>query len=517
MDVGRTTAQRNKIVKDTLLLNVASAVSQVTSVVQSFLIMRVLVPGALGVWLGFGVALGYSAYIHLGLDYGMGMRLPYYRGRGDSRKEGECEDSTYVTWTGLALLFSVGMVTYALSHFRTNPTLAWTLFVVAMMAPLEQQSGFLGRWQTAARSDFRLPSIMGVGRAVAAVLILVPTAYFFGAKGMMLGSLSLSLVMCVTWWSMTTFRYRARVSMRAALDIIAVGMPVLLISLAATLIQTIDRLIIASRLGATSLGYYGATSLGGALLLGVLSQSGSAMAPHLSEELGRSDGKASALERFLVKPTIINAFVGAAGVMVLMFVVPAFIRVLLPRYVPGIPAFYAFVPGFFFLVLVNSSHNILANVLIAGSPRKIVVMAGFQAVALLVEIGCALLFIRLDWGITGVAVASTLSYAVYGGCILGATTWYVVRDPAQRLVFFFHVMVPFFYCGLATGASMWVGRALAGNAMAQAAIGLVTSLVLLVPLTLWLEARIGVMRDLRGIVEGLRARYLGAAAVPNVG
>ncbi len=515
MTDSRATALRDKIVKDTLLLNVASAVSQVTAIVQSFLIMRVLLPGALGVWLGFGVACGYSAYLHLGLDYGMGMRLPYYRGRGDAHMEGECEDSTFITWTGLALLFSAGMTVYALAQLRTNPTLAWTLFVVAMMAPLEQQSGFLGRWQTAARSDFQLPSFMAVGRAVAAVLILVPTAYFFGAKGMMLGSLFLSLVMCLTWWSRTTFRYRARVSMRAALDTVGVGLPVLIISLAGTLIQTIDRVIIASRLGATSLGYYGVTSLGGALLLGVLSQSGSAMGPHLSEELGRSDGKAAALDRFLVKPTIINAFIAAAGVMVLMFVVPAFIRLLLPRYVPGIPAFYAFVPGFFFLVLVYSSHNILANILIAGSPRKIVVMAGFQAVALLVEIGCALLFIRLDWGITGVAVASTLSYAVYGGCILGATTWHVVHDPARRLVFLFHVTVPFFYCGLAMGASMWVGRLLAANAIAQAAIGLVTSLLLLVPLTLWLESRIGVMRDLRGIVEGLRVRYLGA--VQNAG
>ena len=99
---------RYKIARDTLLLNAGSVVSQGLMMLQALLIMRLLDPGVYGVWLGLNILLTYGAYANLGLEYGLGVRLPYYSGQGNREREGQVEDTVYVGWIVNAFSFSLG-------------------------------------------------------------------------------------------------------------------------------------------------------------------------------------------------------------------------------------------------------------------------------------------------------------------------------------------------------------------------------------------------------------------------
>ena len=74
---------RKKIVRDTVLLNASSILSQALLFLQSLVVMRILDPAAYGVWLGLTVFVTYGGYAHLGLEHGLGFKLPYYRARDE--------------------------------------------------------------------------------------------------------------------------------------------------------------------------------------------------------------------------------------------------------------------------------------------------------------------------------------------------------------------------------------------------------------------------------------------------
>lgn len=482
----------------------AATVGQVLAVVQSFLVMRFLVPSSLGVWITFSIVLSYFAFVHLGVEFGLVMRLPFYRGRGDEREEGKCEDSTFFAWTVLALLFAAGLVIYALAAPGLSPRVRNAMLFLAVMAPLEQQSNFLGRWQTSSRIDFKLGSYVAVARSLMSFLLLVPLAYFFGVTGLMIGALATSALVCLIWWRSTEFRFHRHVTWPMIAEMFEVGFPVLLVSLSGLVIQTIDRLLIASRLGTTSLGYYGATGLGGGFLYAVLSQAGNAMSPHIAQEMGRSGGRAESLEKFLVRPTILLGAAASAGIMLLLLVIPSFIRFGLPRYVPGIPAVYGFLPGFFFLSIVLTAGNILLYVLIERGQKRFLLYA--QGFAIAVEVCCALIFIEKGWGILGVSIASTISYAVYGCGILVLAANAVIPERGRRLRFLGAVIAPFFYCGAVVAVAVWATSTVA-DPLYEGAMRPSIGLIGLIPLAYWMDRRLALGQELAPVIVSIRKRF----------
>jgi O-antigen/teichoic acid export membrane protein len=444
-----------KILKDTLLLNGSGLINQGLSMARSLLIMRLLEPQALGIWLGLVVILGYGAYLNLGLDYGLGFRLPYYRGRGEPERAGELEDSVYLTWTVLGLFGAAGMVLYALLWGGLDPVMRTGLMIVAGMMVLEQQAAFFSRWNTSAEMNFSVPSMIAVVQSAASLIVFVPLAWMMGVAGVMWGSLAVDLLVLVLWMRWTPYRLRWRISRTMIIEAVRIGFPVLIVVVAGGLIKTVDRLLVLSFLGAGALGFYGVTTLGGSFLYGLLAQAGSAIAPHIVQEMGRNNDSSEGLEKFLIRPTIVFAYLGAILILLLLVAVPPLVELLLPKYRPGLTAFYLFVPGFFFLAVDLAAANILNIVLIARRKQRIVIY--FQVMAVAVEVALGIAMIRLGYGIAGVALSSTIGYAVYGLSIFGLALRHVLPDASSRAALLGRVAIPFAY-SVAVGLVLYLIR-----------------------------------------------------------
>ena len=496
---------RNKVLKDTVLLNASNLIGQFMSVVQGLVIMRCLDPEKYGLWLGLCIILTYSGHVHLGLEYGLGARLPYYQGQANSERAAQTEDTVYIVWTGMIILFSIGIFIYAILGTVSSSIERIGLIALCGIVFFEQQIRYLSRWQTTALKDFSLVSYLAVVRNIISFVFVVSLAYFLNVTGVIIGAFAVAGIMAVIWWIKCPYRFRWRFSPNVLREMFRVGFPILLVGLGGLAIETADRILILNYLGPTFLGYYGVTGLGGNFVCGLLMQAGSAMGPHMAEEMGRSGDSPKALEKFLVKPTILFAYASVTLLTPLFFGIPLLVELLLPKFIKGLPAFYLFIPGLFFLAITITANNILNLILISMKRQRIVIY--IQVAAIIIQVLCALFFIRLGMDIVGVALASTIAYSFYGISIVGVAAIYVLPEQKRRLTFLIDVVTPFAYGGVVTLLLLWVGwHWFQDSPVLRAFLQMIMCGLMYIPMFLWLISRVDIRKEFAQIIESVKRR-----------
>ncbi len=443
-------ALREKVVRDTALLSFASVVAQVVTMGQSILIMRLLSPHELGRWLALVLLISYGPYAHLGLEYGLTYLLPRRRADPDPARAAVLQDTAYRFGIGLAVLYAIGA--FLVGVFSFHGTIVLGVAFVAATVVFEQQSLFRGRWQEAALIDFRTGSLLGIGRALVSFAVLVPLTAWLGLRGVIAGSFIVSGLFAVLWRERSGFRPGRQVDRATFAELLRTGAPILAIVLASVGLRTIDRVLVVSMLGATALAYYNVTGLGGNFVFGLLTQTGQAFTPHISREMGRGDEGRARLAAYLERPTLVLAYASVLGLVFLSFAVPFLVRLVLPHLEAGLTAFYWFVPGFFFLAIVETANGI-ANVMLIEQRRQrlqVLLQAGTLALEALLCAG----LIYAGFGIAGAAFSSTASYAAYGLGTVALAGYLVTGSACRTVVLLGRVLLPFLY-GVAAAAVLY--------------------------------------------------------------
>lgn len=486
-------------------------VGQVFKVLQGFLVLKFLDPAAFGIWLSLEILIKYSAYFHFGLEYGFSNRLPYYLGQEKNELVRETEDTAYVVWTGIASVFTIGIIIYSFFVPAASSIFKWGLLIIAGLVLSEQQVTFLSRWETSGKKNFSLFSRLQVTRTIIAFCIIVPLAYFFNVIGLMAGTLLTSIAMAGIWWVKTGFRYHGNYRKVRLKELFEIGFPILLVVLGGVLIETVDRLLILNKLGSEQLGYYGVTVLGGSFMYGLLAQAGSAIAPHMVEEMGRKEDDPRSLEKYLIKPTLFFASASVLIILALEFVIPVLVTYWVPKYLPGLPAFYLFLPGYFFLSIILTGTNILQVILISKKRQQLMIY--IQLGAVLFEVLFGLYFLNLGWGIAGVALSSSLAYAFYGITILAMTGNFVLGENSQRIRFLAEV-IGLFLLGLILYFGIdWIGRAIAGDQLIiRAIIQLLCCGLAGIPILFWLDRRVKIISDIVPFINSLKTKFLSSSS-----
>ena len=444
------------------MLNGAALLAQLAAIAQSLVVMRLLGPATYGIWLGLTIILTYGGFAHFGAEHGMGIRLPYFRGKGQDSRARAMADSVFIAWTISAILIASAVAIFAAVSTSLTPLVREGLLAIALLLPLNQQATFYSRWQGAALTDFKLSSILSIIQGWASLVLVLPLVFWLGLHGVMIASVAVAFLVYVTWRRGTAYRFQRRWSIGLLWQAVRVGFPMTLVVLGGGLIQTIDRIVILSLLGARNLGFYGVTSLGGGLVYGLISQAGSAMGPHITIEMGRSADSPRSLERFLVTPTIVFAYLSTFAIALLIVVIPPLVALLLPKYAPGLPAFLIYVPGFYFLSIILTANTILTLVLIARRKQRVVLYV--QGGGIAIEAGLAFVLIKAGFGLEGAALASTAAYAFYGIGILSLAAKHVLLSRAAIMGFMTRVLTPAIVVfPIIIAAHAWADTHLAGQ------------------------------------------------------
>jgi O-antigen/teichoic acid export membrane protein len=445
---------RLKIAKDSIIINIASICSQILIFIQTVLVMRILNPEYYGIWIGINMLFAYSGFANLGLEYVFSIRYPYYQGKKDQEKCASIADTVYFVWTLTAILYMLGVLLYAFIFPQTSKIVFWGLVAVSILIIFEQQTTFFNRWISAGEKNFSYPSYISILKNATSFLIIIPFVYLWGINGLMIGSVLISFMVLIFWSIKTSFKFRWKPSITTFKEMMSVGITGFMVSVFNTFVKSVDRLLIITFLGVAGLGYYSVVAMGGSFLYMLLAQASSALLPHMVEHIGENNDSAQSLEKYLIKPTIIFSYMSSIFLIILFFTLPLLVEIMLPKYIPGLYAFYVFLPSFFFLSIVLTSNNILYLILIPkGRQRYILYVQVFTAV---IQIGLSLLFINFEWGIVGIAFAATLANAFWGFTILFLSIKYIIEGNKKRFILLKNIFKPLLYVLLSLSTVYWI-------------------------------------------------------------
>jgi Na+-driven multidrug efflux pump len=257
-------------------------------------------------------------------------------------------------------------------------------------------------------------------------------------------------------------------------------------------------------LGATALAYYNVAGLGGNFVFGLLTQTGQAFTPHITREMGRGEEGRARLAAYLERPTLVLAYASALGLLYLSFGVPFLVTTILPHLEPGLPAFYWFVPGFFFLAIVETANGIANVILIERRQQRLQVYLQLATLALEAVL-CAGL-IRAGYGIVGAAFSSTASYAAYGLGTVALATFLVSGSVRRTLLLLGRILLPFVYGVVAAAVVYYVGRVMSAQASLELGVQFLVCSILALPLLTAVNRELPVGQLVAPVFRRLRGR-----------
>ena len=412
-----TKARRSPFLREFLLFAASTVLLQGSRFAVNLFAAERLGPERFGFWYVLNLALAYGGLAHLGVINAMNRDVPVFRGKGNAERVRLIQGvSAGVLLVSTAVAGLVMVVSLAfLEHVPRAPLAALiALFIVT-------QPYLLLQVYLKSDGQFGRLSFQQLLFALLFPLSVVPLTIGYGLSGFISGqalvTLLISLFVLRTW----TFHLRPVFNVQETLRLVRVGLPIMLVGLMYTLLTTADRWVITAFLDVQRLGYYSLAIM----VLGVLSLIPMVVAqqmyPRMAEAWGRTSDAGDVLRWALRQTGMALAFT-APLVLVLYFAAPPLIEAFLPAYTEGVAPVKIILFGPLFLALSGGFANLLNTL------DKQVYYLAVQAAALLVNVGLNVMFVRAGMGISGIALGTTLTYALYGLALVAVSLW-LVRSP----------------------------------------------------------------------------------------
>lgn len=441
--------RNRRIWRDWFALYGSTAVGQLVSGARSIVVASLLGPQQFGLWKSLQLLLAYSAWTDGGAARGLAREVPLLRGEGQPAERADVERAAW-----LLTLLPTAWVTFGvvLAGASVGGALGAGLIAFGPVLFTSRVALFLFEVATANKA-FGLRSRGVLALAVIDAAVAPPAAWWGGVEWFM-ASVALTNAVAIVYLSVG-LRFSWRLSWKAAGigRVVAVGFPIAVSGLIFGLTKTTDRLVIAAHMGTEAVGFYGLASIVFDLGVMVPVLLGQVLLPHAVERYGRERDPEALFEqaRHLMRTVgRMLPFLLAAG----WLLIPAVTRTLLPAYEPGIGAARILIWAPVFLAV----HAVGFVVLVAL--RRLTVLIALHAGALLLAVASTVGAIRLGGGITGVAAAMVITYAVTASVEYVISGWLCGRRPAALCAALAGTLAP---AALAAGVALaWEGYLLPG-------------------------------------------------------
>ena len=426
--------RRQSIIKDSTKFLSATVVAQAVGLVRGIILPVLFQPVQLGVWNLMNVILGYGANSHLGLLHGMNKTIPYLRGQNRTQKIEDVKNSIF--WLNLLLGLVASGITMTVS-FAVPVVYAPSMRIIALCIFLQQIYVYLF-CILRAENEFGLASKGTAGFAIISTTLVVLFAALFSDRlsGALLGIACALVVVVAYWFLKSRSRFALQLDWHIVRENFFVGFPIIIVGFIDMIFLSIDRWVIAIKLGEAPLGYY-AIGVMAANMLGVVTvATANVLYPHTLERFAVAKDLMD-MKKFLIVPVRI---LGAVMLMILcaaIILIPLLIQLFLPKYLQSIPLVQVLLLGAFFLSIANVSGTFL----IAVNKQNWLIVV--QIIAVLICIMLDGLLLRAGYGILGVAVGTASGYCAYGlGYTLVAARM-VLEGKTEYIRFIVQLLTPF--------------------------------------------------------------------------
>jgi O-antigen/teichoic acid export membrane protein len=392
---------KKQVFKDVASVTAATYTSNAIEVVTAIATRRFLGPYLMGIWSLFKIALEYCGYTLLGVGRAAMYKLPLLVGKKDNEAVEEIKNATFTFLISTSFVISFLLLIVVFFLKNTLPR-EFTIGIIALSAYIIFQR-FELFYMVLLKSfkDFVLLSKSMLVIALLDVLMVFVAVRIFKINGLYATIIMLSIVNTVYIYASTKYRARFSFSFSRIKELVMFGFPLMGIGIVDTVLWSTDRIMIAKMIGVTFAGYY---SLGimARTSLYEISAISSVIKPSMLEAYGNRENVHDA-KKYIIVPTEINACIIPAVLGMAYFAIPVFVRLILPKFIPGIVAMQIILFDVFFRALCPQTRALL----VALNKTKWIITV--VLITILMNIALNYVLIRRGYSIEGVAAATAIS------------------------------------------------------------------------------------------------------------
>ncbi|MBX6311365.1 MAG: oligosaccharide flippase family protein [Isosphaeraceae bacterium] len=396
---------------DSLIVTLGGQLERVLGTLTTLALRWGLDPAQLGVYNGLRLYLDQTNRSSLGIGLGAVQEIPVLRAAGREAEAQHIANVAHTTNTLTCLAYAAALVAWAwwrIPLVAGDPLAAewtWGLVAIAALTLLKRRESFLIA-VLRAHQEFALTTRLDILEALisaAAVSLGLWLAGFWGllaAVGVILGFKIAYLQL------QSPLRLRWAWDWPIAVRLMRTGLPILANTAALGAVLNLDRTLILWLVpdGARAAGLYSIAVLGTSWSLDAAGRIVTVLYTYFQTTLGRTSDPA-AVARQAARATEAQAPLLAIGAAVAYVFAPAFLGMLMPRYVAGLPALRPLLPGMVLLGLAWPARQALIAI---GRPYRLfaATLAGLILIASAGAVGA------VQAGIVGVAWGISLGYTV---------------------------------------------------------------------------------------------------------
>ena len=429
-----------RLATDMAAVGGASIVCQAIGVVNSLVLRAALSPAQMGVWQGLKLLLGYANYTNLGVSKGAARELAIAVGSGNEAHASRALNLAFTVNTATSMLYGIGLAAAGilLADERGNSAAdGWLLGLLALGAMVVVQRHLTFQVTILrCKQSFALTSWAAVLEGTLSLALAGFGAWRWGLPGLYAGTL-LTLL-----GSLIYLRWQGMPPQAFAWDwseikrLVAIGGPILLGGVAASLLQSLDKLMILtfSSDREFELGCYSTPLLITGQIYGLANMFAMVVAPRYGELYGRTGSRAAVAGLTARASELLSAATSLSAAAGLVLAVPL-LSCLFPAYRAGMPAARWLVPGIAMLAMALP----LNQYLVAVGRERLAMAAAVAAVVAGAAADYAVLM--LGYGMLGVAAATAAVYSAYYLLLLVVSVLPELVRAAQRCYLITHATV----------------------------------------------------------------------------
>ncbi|MDD5492725.1 MAG: oligosaccharide flippase family protein [bacterium] len=425
---------RQKVIKDCVRYSAVTVIGQGVGLIRAIFIPVLLTPLQFGIWNLMNVIVSYGSNAHLGVLDGMNKLIPMLRGQGQESEAEVIKDSAF--WVNVFLSAGWGLVIW-IASYAVPPLYTVALRITALVVFL---LGLFSYYFSLLRADNRFTLVSaGVGGLSILSAVLILTLGYFSAdrlSGVLIG-LTISYVLILFFWFFKgQYRFGLRLNGLAVRRSFSTGAPLLITGVLSVLFLSVDRWVIASKLGVAMVGYYAIGILVSNLIGLIPGSIASVLYPKMLERFGAT-GRSTTLMSLLDGPVRVVVMLLSLLIGGCILILPQLIKFFLPKYLPSVPFLGILVSAAFFF----GAASVPGNFIIAVNKQKPLI--AIQVAAILLAVTMDFVAVQMGWGLIGVAWSTAGAYLVYGGGYMFLAAYFAFESRAEMTRFLVDVYALF--------------------------------------------------------------------------
>ncbi len=408
---------KKEILKQASVYSAGTLLTQMITLVAAILSRRFLGPLQMGIWTTLQIIVDYSKYASLGIMSAVSREIPYYMGKGEEARAGRIKNLAFTFVLASSCVFSAGLLIFMLASWgKISRPMSIGLIFVSCIVFFQRYNNLLIALLRCYKK-FYIETSVNVSSAIVNAVLVAFLSYRFQFYGFA-AAMALSFLFNIIYITVLhRFHFKWDLDIKEMRPLLAVGVPLLLIGLLATLARSLDKILISKYLGFEELGLYSVALMAGNYMSNFSTAIGAVLYPHFQEKFGAKDNP-SDLKNYLWKSSLGYILFSPLMIGAAWFAAPFFVHLFLPKFVSGIPALRIYSLSMFFWSLVQPYHDFLITI------KKQWMALPLLVFACLITAIMDMAAIRMGYGITGVAAATLIAvFLQFAATYAVSTVW----------------------------------------------------------------------------------------------